>query len=587
MLAVLIMVVVASAVAAAAAFGGLQLLEASTATSQAQLNLARLDEAAVQLRKSLRNIGGVLRPPAGELVGGYTILPRAIFPNAVSPWGVNFHYCPFAHVSAVAGGTAGTVTYPGGGGTYNIRSIALAAAGGVNYVQFSDAPSLASGTAPGDLVGFVVAPILGQAQPPRCNQIAYDAVTDNFTLPNGVVRAIRANQAIGELQPMEQDHRVLFVATESRGDGTGRDEFNPMTLDEALTAWRDAQPQFTTIRLAAGSYAPATNLIQYNDAGWTAPISPLNARNITLRLVGNGNSGPNRSLIDSAAGVLRWPSHVVLENLETEQVDVPPGQSLILRTARTSNITVTNGRLYSEGSTIQPASGDAILGVQSDIVVSGVNNITAATAIRAIGGSLTVNPSGGTINVSNHAFDIQAGANAQINYSASANIISPGATPCTVINLVHADIQLSGNINIVCDNSLGSGNSRLINMQGGRAVLSGNISFSAGGGGGGAKLADLEQGAQLHLEGLGFSIGNDLNASGDIITDNGAATISGSGTIVDDITDASGLSPCFSGSGATHLFSASTDPNNTAPDSLDLNYNNVALRNRSAIVCSP
>lgn len=397
-------------------------VQVTNALSLAERNASRLELTMNALRQvAIADGEGRLFVPMGvPSIGGdptsRTALPDWVSGEAITPWGADYAYCPYAP-EAGTGGTGATV-YGGVSYAVSVTSDDPVVYGAArDYVISGARPgnALDVGTPP-EVLAFLISPSNNASAVPTCASVYWDGRA--WLTSGAVTGSVRALTVDAMADTLSQAPRQLRRHVEAGASGSGLSASDPAGLTEVLTEWRYLRPHRLTIVLE-------------DDGGPILVDPPL------LDL----GAGPGAAAPDAAA----FGRHLVLE--------AAPGASPVLDGSvpgafrAPSDLTV-NGVDFGEDLTLAGISGSRLLvqgadlsGLETggaEVVLKGGVSIIApagATAppVRVIGGSLsvegavTINASGsGGSAIRQQGGRVHVDGPLTVTTGASADLFEPG-----------------------------------------------------------------------------------------------------------------------------------------------------------------
>ena len=354
-------------------------VQTTNALSLAERNAARLEMTATALRQVvIADADGRLFVPMGVPSDGAdptsrTALPDWVSGQALTSWGVDYAYCPYAPVSAT-GGSAATV-YGGSNYTVSLSSDDPVIYGAArDYVISGSRPGniLDVGTPP-DVLAFLVSPSNNASAIPSCDNIYWDGRTWLASGPvTGSVRAIALDAMSDSLS---RAPRQLRRHVEEGAAGSGLSGSDPADIEDVLAEWRYLRPHRLTIVLADGGgdiLIDPTALDLGAGASSDAPGVGVFGRHLVMEAA----NGDSPVLDGSVAGKLQVPFDFTLNGVDF-------GDQLTLAGISGSRILVDDASLPA----LETGGADGILLGGVDITAP-----TGASAppVQVIGGSLSI-----------------------------------------------------------------------------------------------------------------------------------------------------------------------------------------------------
>ena len=354
-------------------------VQVTNALSLAERNASRLDLTANALRQIVvPDAEGRLYVPMGvpSIPGdptSRTALPGWVSGEAITPWGANYGYCPYAPVPGT-GGSAGTVY---GGVSY---PVSLSTDDPVVYGAARD--YVISGArvgnpldvgAPPQVLAFLISPSNNASALPSCASVYWDGRA--WLTSGAVTGSVRAITLDAMADTLSQAPRQLRRYVGQGGTGSGLVAGDPASLTSALAEWRYLRPHRLTLVLDDDGgpilIDPATIDLGAG-AGATAPDAAGFGRHLVLEAA----PGAAPRLDGSAPGAFRAPSDLTVNGVDF-------GANLTLSGLSGSRVLVQGAELTA----LETGGAEVILkGGVSVIAPAGA----PAPPVRVIGGSLAI-----------------------------------------------------------------------------------------------------------------------------------------------------------------------------------------------------
>lgn len=356
-------------------------VQTTNALSLAERNAARLEMTASALRQVvIADADGRLFVPMGvPSIGGdptsRTALPDWVSGEAITPWGADYGYCPYAPVTGT-GSEAATV-YGGVSYSVTLSSEDPVVYGAVRDYVISGARSgnvLDVGTPP-DVLAFLISPSNNASAVPTCASVYWDGRA--WLTSGAVTGSVRAVTLDAMADTLSRAPRQLRRHVEQGATGSGLSASDPADLEDVLAEWRFLRPHRLTVVVSdeGGDLVldPTTlDLGAGAGAGATAPEAAVFGRHLVFEAA----PGDSPSLDGSPAGTLRVPSDLTLNGVDF-------GDALTL------------GGISGSRILIQDAALPALETGGADVTLRGGVSIVAPSGastppVRIVGGSLSI-----------------------------------------------------------------------------------------------------------------------------------------------------------------------------------------------------
>ena len=353
-------------------------VQTTNALSLAERNAARLEMTVSAMRQVVIADGeGRLFAPMGvpSVTGSptsRTALPDWVSGEAITPWGTDYAYCPYAPVTA-PGGSAATV-YGGTSYAVTVNAEPVVYGAARDYVISGSRPAngLDAPNAP-EVLAFLISPSNNAAAVPSCDGVYWDGRA--WLTSGAVTGSVRALTLDGLADSLSQAPRQLRRHVAQGATGSGLTASDPAGLLQVLAEWRYLRPHRLTVSLqdGAGEIVVDPALLDLG-AGAAAddPAPDAFGRHLVLEAA----PGDSPVLNGSATGWLRSPSDLTVDGVDF-------GGNLGLAAMPGSRVLLRNATLPA----VDTAGGDLVLG--------GGVSITAPFGaseppLRVTGGSLSV-----------------------------------------------------------------------------------------------------------------------------------------------------------------------------------------------------
>lgn len=227
-------------------------VKTTNALSLAERNAARLEMTMSALRQVIiaDAEGRLFAPMAVPSVSGdptsRSALPDWVSGEAVTPWGADYAYCPYAPVAGT-GGVSGTVY---GGVDYAVTLISDPVVYGAprDYViSGARSPNALDAAGAPEVLAFLISPSNNASAMPSCANVYWDGRAWLTTGP--VTGSVRALTVDGLADTLSQAPRQLRRHVEEGASGSGLTASDPAALTRVLEEWRYLRPHRMTIVL--------------------------------------------------------------------------------------------------------------------------------------------------------------------------------------------------------------------------------------------------------------------------------------------------------------------------------------------------
>jgi hypothetical protein len=353
-------------------------VKTTNALSLAERNAARLEMTVSALRQVvIADVDGRLFAPMGvpSVTGvptSRTALPDWVSGEAVTPWGTDYAYCPYAPVAAI-GGSAATV-YGGASYAVTVNDDPVVYGASRDYVVSGTRDPNGLDVVPTpQVLAFLISPSNNAATAPSCDGVYWDGRA--WLTSGAVTGSVRAITVDALADSLSQAPRQLRRHVEQGGTGSGLTASDPAGLLQVLTEWRYLRPHRLTVSMQddGGEILIDPALL---DLGAGPAASTPGPDAFARHLVLEAAPGDNPVLNGSSDGWLRAPSDLTLNGVSF-------GDNLGLAAIPGSRVLVRNASLPA----LETGGGDIVLG-------AGVNIIAPFGAtippVRVNGGSLSV-----------------------------------------------------------------------------------------------------------------------------------------------------------------------------------------------------
>ncbi len=222
---------------------------------------ARLEQAAAAIQANSVVMNGVRYIPAADDTGTYATIPAWVMPNARTPTGQAFHYCPFATRdldSIMPGNTITTTNNKPSGTAYPASTISIfnhAYTRAHNYVYARTKIAFGgagASLAPSDVLAVIVAPTSKNTVTADCpgniDANGFISITDHY------VRVVTNPQPVQQQLAARNDTAVFYVAPNATGDASGIDPNNRATIDGVFAQLHALKPLRAHLYLTTGNY---------------------------------------------------------------------------------------------------------------------------------------------------------------------------------------------------------------------------------------------------------------------------------------------------------------------------------------------
>lgn len=351
-------------------------VKTTNALSLAERNAARLEMTMSALRQVViaDSEGRLFVPMAVPSISGdptsRSALPDWVSGEAVTPWGADYGYCPYAPVAGT-GGSADTV-YGGVDYAVNVTSDPVVYGGAREYViSGARSPNGLDQAGTPDVLGFLISPSNNSSAVPSCADVYWDGRA--WLTTGSVTGSVRALTVDGLADTLSQAPRQLRRHVEEGASGSGLTASDPTSLTRVLEEWRYLRPHRLTVVLEDDGgdilIDPTTADLGAGPGGVTPDPNGF-GRLLVLE------AAPGAAPVLSGTGTLRVPADLTLDGVDL-------GPDLTLSGLPGSRLLITDSSLPDLDT------GGA------DVVLAGGVSVTAPVGagqppVRVNGGSLTV-----------------------------------------------------------------------------------------------------------------------------------------------------------------------------------------------------
>lgn len=293
-------------------------VQTTNALSLAERNAARVEMTTTALRQVVIPDGeGRLFVPMGvpSVTGdptSRTALPDWVSGEAITPWGADYAYCPYAPVAG-SGGSAGTV-YGGLDYAVSLTSDPVVYGASRDYViSGSRPPNVLDAAAAPEVLAFLISPSNNAAAVPSCANVYWDGRA--WLTTGAVTGSVRAITVDGMADALAQAPRQLRRHVEQGATGSGLTASDPTALTRVLEEWRYLRPHRLTVVLEDDGgdilIDPTTvNLGSGSGANTTGPGV------FGRHMIWEAAPGASPVLNGSVAGELQIPSDLTLDGVD-------------------------------------------------------------------------------------------------------------------------------------------------------------------------------------------------------------------------------------------------------------------------------
>jgi len=478
--------------------------------------------------------------PTPNTSGSYAAVPSWVTPNAQTPRGVAFAYCPFSNISNAGTGTA--LTTPTSSYTITTGSLYT---GSQSYVitSYVAAATAARPANASSALAIIVAPGPNQTASPDCL-----SVTAGGTLAGAQVRIINEADVQSHAQVIASAGSEFYAAVTASGDTTGRSSSNPAAFSTVMTYVSQYRPQAVKIDMASGTYTVDTTM---GETG-TSSRQFSKVRNHSVLFAG---AGTGSTLIEENTASTTNTSSFI-GNIEFQSAGMPAvnGQvykpfatnlgNIILDGAQMQYLgTYNNGRVYVVGTTTMSGNNSTgALGTEFNSLSAGGEFFLGGY----LGSSITA-PTSATFLSTNGLFQLDQGSRLVMGQTAiyieqggdtatkpwfwntrGSELVVEGTLSQTAgLNTGFVDITLSGSRSIYSDAFFNGTNSLydyLSSTAGVTALDRGTVINTISGATGPKSIFYLSGGGEVDLTSSAIAAtvagSNAMNTSGIIVSDN-------------------------------------------------------------------
>lgn len=356
-------------------------VQTTNALSLAERNVARLEMTMSALRQVvIADADGRLFVPMGvPSISGdptsRTALPDWVSGEAITPWGADYAYCPYAPVAGT-GGTAATV-YGGVDYSVNVTSDPVVYGAARDYViSGSRGPSGSDVVTAPEVLAFLISPSNNASATPSCSSVYWDGRA--WLTSGAVTGSVRALTVDGLADALSQAPRQLRRHVEQGATGSGLTASDPTSLSRVLEEWGYLRPHRLTVVLEDDGgdiiIDPATIDLGAG-AGGSSPSPNVFGRHLVLEAA----PGAAPVLAASSDGTLRVPSDLTVNGVSF-------GPSLGLAGVSGSRILLSDTAL-----SLLDTGGAHVTLLSGSDVTAPIGS--SDPPVRVIGGSLTIDAS--------------------------------------------------------------------------------------------------------------------------------------------------------------------------------------------------
>jgi hypothetical protein len=428
-------------------------VQTTNALSLAERNAARLEMTVSALRQVVIADGeGRLFAPMGvpSVTGSptsRTALPDWVSGEAITPWGTDYAYCPYAPVTA-PGGSAATV-YGGASYGVTISSEPVVYGAARDYVISGARPSngLDALNAP-QVLAFLISPSNNAATVPSCEGVYWDGRA--WLTSGAVTGSVRALTLDGLADSLSQAPRQLRRHVAQGATGSGLTASDPAGLLQVLAEWRYLRPHRLTLSVqdGAGTIVVDPALLDLGaGAGADAPAPGAFGRHLVLEAA----PGDSPVLDGSTVGWLRAPSDLTVDGVDFGDnlgLAAMPGSRVLLRNASFPALDTGGGDLVLGGGVTITAPFGASepplrvtggsLSVEGSVTIDATES--GGSAIRQRGGrihvdaALTAQAGGGPLFEADAYGEVSATSAASLNLNGGGVSIFDPYTRAIAVN---------------------------------------------------------------------------------------------------------------------------------------------------------
>lgn len=351
-------------------------VQSANALSVAERNSMRMEQVVDALRQVVvLDASGNMFAPAPETIipedrpeALQSVVPDWVSSHAITSWGVDYGYCPYAPVAWPGVTGTGATVKDRSGEAYVIKVVDGPQIYGGERSYVSEgvrAPHALDIAGAPDVLAFITTPSGNGLEAPGCEDIYWNGrgwLTSGDI--QGSVRAITVDAMSSSLATAP---RILTRHVEPDGTGAGRvdSDGERTNLASALAEWRWLGPGRMTIEFEPGTYSLDPEALDLGTgAGSSQPGSASYGRHLIFLAPGGA------TLAASTPGTLGLPVDTTIEGLMLDDgfnLEVGAGMRLLAAGAATELADVTS------------LGGDVTL-----------NSIAAAGAIELLGGSASI-----------------------------------------------------------------------------------------------------------------------------------------------------------------------------------------------------
>lgn len=379
-------------------------VQVTNALSLAERNASRLELTMSALRQVVvpDGEGRIFVPMGVPSISGdptsRTALPDWVSGEAITPWGTDYAYCPYAPAAGTGGGAA--TVYGGVNYAVTVSTDDPVVYGAArDYVLSGARPSnpLDVGTPP-EVLAFLISPSNNASAMPSCASVYWDGRA--WLTSGAVTGSVRALTLDAMADTLSQAPRQLRRYVEQGGGGSGLTAGDPASLSSVLTEWRYLRPHRLTLVLEddGGPILIDPETIDLGAGpGAAAPDAAVFGRHLVLEAA----PGASPVIDGSVTGNLRFPS-----DLTVKGVDFGAALTLVgISGTRILLQDVTLPILTTRGADVTLQGGVIVTGTGADVVppmrvVGGSLSIEGAVSLQATGsGGAAIRQQGGAIYV--------------------------------------------------------------------------------------------------------------------------------------------------------------------------------------------
>jgi hypothetical protein len=375
----------------------------TNALSLAERNAARLEMTTTALRQVVVADGeGRLFVPmtTPSITGDPTTrgaLPDWVSGEAVTPWGADYAYCPYAPVSA-PGGTAETV-YGGANYAVNVSSDPVVYGASRDYViSGARSPNGLDAAGAPEVLAFLISPSNNATATPSCADVYWDGRA--WLTTGSVTGSVRAVTVDGLADALSQAPRQLRRHVEQGATGSGLTASDPTSISRVLEEWRYLRPHRMTVVLEddGGDVLIDPTTVDLGAGSGSETPAP---NGFARHLVFEAAAGAAPVLNGSVAGVLRVPFDLTVDGVDFGAdlgLSGLPGSRLLITDASLPLLDTGGGEVVLAGGvSVSAPVGASLPPVRingGDLLIAGATTIdsqeSGGSAILQQGGALTV-----------------------------------------------------------------------------------------------------------------------------------------------------------------------------------------------------